>query len=248
MDGDRAAVPWNGQTTLTDGRDRGPRRRFAPALRPRRARGRAARHLGRPLDRRPSRRVARRMTTRYHSSNRGCSSGGRASRCRGHANACANLPTRIASANVVLETAAPRLQIRVAQPREPRVGRRQLVDLLEEAERHDERREGMRDRRVAPVEQAQPLALLSRRSHGGGRRAESSPGRRVRRARRTAPRSGARTAAADGSRRCSSGSSPCRRSLVARRQRRDAQVRNAVCELVVRVRSFAALELGVAAA
>ena len=29
------------------------------------------------------------------------------------------------------ETATPRLEIRVAQPREPRVGRRQLVDLLE---------------------------------------------------------------------------------------------------------------------
>src|SRR2546423_15051216 len=58
-----------------------------------------------------------------------------------------------------LEPAAPRLQIGIAQPREPRVARRQLVDLLEEPERDDERREGVRDRRVAPVEQPQAVAL-----------------------------------------------------------------------------------------
>src|SRR5919198_2495560 len=58
-----------------------------------------------------------------------------------------------------LEAVTPGLQIRVAQPREPRVGRRQLVELFEEAERDDERCEGVRDRRVAPVEQAQPRAL-----------------------------------------------------------------------------------------
>jgi hypothetical protein len=57
------------------------------------------------------------------------------------------------------ETATPRLQVGVAQPPEPRVGRRQLVDLLEEAEGDDERGEGVRDRGVAPVEQAQPLVL-----------------------------------------------------------------------------------------
>ena len=50
------------------------------------------------------------------------------------------------------ETATPRLEIRVAQAREPRVGRRQLIDLLKETERYDERRERVRDRRVAPVE------------------------------------------------------------------------------------------------
>src|SRR5712692_8844809 len=50
------------------------------------------------------------------------------------------------------ETATPRLEIRVAQPCEPRVGWRQLVDLLEEPERDDKGREGVRDRRVAPIE------------------------------------------------------------------------------------------------
>src|SRR5262249_36197920 len=57
------------------------------------------------------------------------------------------------------ETATPRLQIRVAQPREPRIARRQVVDLLQEPERDTERCEGVRDRRVAPIEEAQPLTL-----------------------------------------------------------------------------------------
>ena len=57
------------------------------------------------------------------------------------------------------ETRAPRLQIRVAEPGEPRVRGRQLVRLLEETEGDDERRERVRDRRVAPIEYAQPLAL-----------------------------------------------------------------------------------------
>src|SRR4051812_42926879 len=57
------------------------------------------------------------------------------------------------------KTAAPRLQIRIAQAREPGVARRQLVHAFEEAERLEERREGMRDRGVAPVEDAQPLGL-----------------------------------------------------------------------------------------
>src|SRR5438270_2926545 len=59
----------------------------------------------------------------------------------------------------VRKAASPRLQICVAQPREPRVARRQLVELLEEAEGDDERRKRVRDRRIAPVEHPQPLAL-----------------------------------------------------------------------------------------
>src|SRR4029079_9802023 len=53
--------------------------------------------------------------------------------------------------------ATPWLEIRVAQAREPRVARHQSRDLLEEPERDDERREGVGDRSVAPVEQPKPL-------------------------------------------------------------------------------------------
>src|SRR5262249_35469799 len=56
------------------------------------------------------------------------------------------------------KTATPRLQVRIAQAREPRIGRWQLGGLLQESERDDERRKRVRDRRVAPVDQAQPLA------------------------------------------------------------------------------------------
>jgi len=57
----------------------------------------------------------------------------------------------------IRETVAPGLEIRVAQPLEPGVVRGEAVDLLEEPERHDERRERMRDRRVSPVEDAQAV-------------------------------------------------------------------------------------------
>ena len=57
------------------------------------------------------------------------------------------------------ELAAPRLQVCVAESLEPRVRRRQPGDLFEESEGDDERRERVRDRRVAPIEYAQPLAL-----------------------------------------------------------------------------------------
>src|SRR5919197_2971121 len=57
------------------------------------------------------------------------------------------------------ESLPPRLQVGVAQPREPRVARRELRELLEEAEGHDQRGERMGDRRVSPVEEPEPLVL-----------------------------------------------------------------------------------------
>src|SRR5689334_19365837 len=58
------------------------------------------------------------------------------------------------------EATAPRLQVDLAQPLEPAMGRWQPVDLLEEAERDDERCERVRDRGVAPVEQTKSPASV----------------------------------------------------------------------------------------
>jgi hypothetical protein len=52
----------------------------------------------------------------------------------------------------------PRLEVGVAEPREPRVSRREAGALLEEAEGDNQRRERMTDRGVAPVEHPQVLA------------------------------------------------------------------------------------------
>src|ERR687887_2262122 len=57
------------------------------------------------------------------------------------------------------ETVTPRFQVCITQPGEPRVTRPQLIEFLEEAERHDQGRERMRDRRVSPVEEPEPLVL-----------------------------------------------------------------------------------------
>src|SRR3954452_6089031 len=54
---------------------------------------------------------------------------------------------------------APRLQVRVPQPCEPRVFGRQAVDLREEAEDLEQREEGMADRGVTPIEHTQLIAL-----------------------------------------------------------------------------------------
>src|SRR5436190_8931631 len=57
------------------------------------------------------------------------------------------------------QTLPPGLQIRVPQSHEPRIARRQLGELLEEPDRHDQRSERMRDRRVSPVEETEPVAI-----------------------------------------------------------------------------------------
>src|SRR5438067_2297878 len=57
------------------------------------------------------------------------------------------------------DLAAPRLEERVAKPGVGRIPRRHLDDLLEDAEGDDEREERVRDRRVAPVEDAQGVAV-----------------------------------------------------------------------------------------
>jgi hypothetical protein len=142
------------------------------------------------------------------------------------------------------ESASPRLQIRVAQPREPRIVRGQRVDLFEEPERDDERRKGMRDRRVAPVEHAQPLAtridvrvveviVLQRLGHAVGSElvAQLSEAR------------GELAQQADLV--LLERQRTLQQVFVSRRQRRKPQVGDAVCEVVVRMRGLAALELGV---
>ena len=50
------------------------------------------------------------------------------------------------------EPFAPRLEVRVAKPGEPRVARRDAEPPLERAERDDQRRERMPDRAIAPIE------------------------------------------------------------------------------------------------
>ena len=46
----------------------------------------------------------------------------------------------------LLQPTPPRLQVGIAQPVEPWIVGSEVVDLLEEAERHHQREEGMRDR------------------------------------------------------------------------------------------------------
>src|SRR5207247_1898045 len=57
------------------------------------------------------------------------------------------------------QTAPPRLEVGVAQPRKPRARGRQSVHLLEEPECNEEGREGVRDRGITPVDHAQSIAL-----------------------------------------------------------------------------------------
>src|SRR4051794_9894085 len=97
------------------------------------------------------------------------------------------LPNAHSEGERLLVTTAPRLQIRVTQSPEPRVGWQQLVDLLEKTEGHQ--RGKRRDARPTsrPSRADATGSRLSRRSHDEDRRVESSPECRARRAPRRAP-------------------------------------------------------------
>src|SRR5438445_8516763 len=59
----------------------------------------------------------------------------------------------------LLQSASPGLQVGVAQPVEPRVIGTEMVELLQEPERHHQREERMRDRRVTPIYDAELAAV-----------------------------------------------------------------------------------------
>src|SRR6266851_9454721 len=56
----------------------------------------------------------------------------------------------------LFQAAPPRLEVGVAQPAEPGVIGTKSVELLEEPERLEQREKGMRDRRVSPIDDAEP--------------------------------------------------------------------------------------------
>src|SRR6266851_8448261 len=59
----------------------------------------------------------------------------------------------------LFQAAPPRLEVGVAQPMEPGVIGTKSVELLEEPERLQQRKEGMRDRRVSPIDDAEPTVV-----------------------------------------------------------------------------------------
>src|SRR3954462_5273401 len=69
-------------------------------------------------------------------------------------------PDALGQLERVLLPRAPGLEVGVSEAGEPRVFGVEARCLLEEAERHDERRERMADRGVAPVEHAEAPVLL----------------------------------------------------------------------------------------
>ena len=107
--------------------------------------------------------------------------------------AWANVATRYARSNSRDEVRPPRLEVGVAEPREPRVAGREAVVQLEEAEGDDERGERVADRGIAPVhDRVARRRARTRRSRAGRRAGSCRPGSR-RPPRHTARRSGART-------------------------------------------------------
>src|SRR2546428_7762352 len=59
----------------------------------------------------------------------------------------------------LLQSAPPRLQVRIPKPAEPGVIGSEVVELLEEPERHHQREKGMRDRGVSPIHDSELAAM-----------------------------------------------------------------------------------------
>src|SRR5439155_945152 len=139
---------------------------------------------------------------------------------------------------------SPRLQIYVAQPREPRVARRQFVELLEEAEGNDERRKRVRDRRIAPVQHPQPLASSKDICHVQvvvlNRLGHLACGQFAAQLRKAWGKLPEPVDLMTVERQVT-----VQQIVVARRPRRDSQIRYSVCEVIANVWRLAALELGV---
>ena len=176
---------------------------------------------------------ARRSTTANQRSNSGraCSRqvrrAGAATRSRARSRRRASASANVSSGR--RPTARGRRRAAARTTGRPAGGR----SLLEEAEGDDERDERVRDRRVAPVEDAQPLALRVDVRHVEVVVLDRLRRRRARRARRTARAKRGANARKPVDLVASSGSSRRSEVLVARRQRRDPQVGDAVREVVV---------------